>query len=175
MNFPQILIGVGSNLGDRLLTMQKAASLINVAIGPVLKAAPLYETYPMGAADLFFYNSVLLVHTEFAPEIIMEKLLSIETDLGRERKVHWGNRSIDLDILLYKPTEDLKTLELSLPIVTIPHPFMLERDFVMVPAAEIAGNWKHPKSNLSLEKELQNRGFKIEIVKTKWLDDLSLP
>jgi 2-amino-4-hydroxy-6-hydroxymethyldihydropteridine diphosphokinase len=130
---------LGSNLGDRNAILGKAVSLINSKIGEVILKSKIYETAPWGGVEQPAYlNQVLMVKTTLSPEIILKDVLEIEKDLGRERVVKWGARSLDIDILFYDDiiinTDDLK----------IPHPFIHQRKFVLVPLVEIAPNFVHP-------------------------------
>src|SRR5690606_33229823 len=94
------VIGLGSNLGDRHAYLERAWQLVEGRLGSVLKASPWYETQPLGAADQLFLNGALLCAADLAPEPMLAGLLAIEADLGRVRRERWGNRVIDLDLLL---------------------------------------------------------------------------
>lgn len=130
---------LGSNLGDRNAILNKAVFLINSRIGEVILKSKIYETAPWGGVEQPAYlNQVLMVKTTLSPETTLKDVLEIEKDLGRERIVKWGARSLDIDILFYDEiiinTDDLK----------IPHPFIHLRKFVLVPLVEIAPNFVHP-------------------------------
>lgn len=133
-------IALGSNMGDRLNYLEKVLSCFESY--PQLKmrkASSIYETAPWGKTDQPpFLNCVLEIDTSFTPQMLLETLREIERQLGRERKEKWGPRTIDLDILLYGD-EIINT-----PDLTIPHPRMSQRAFVMIPLIEIAPELIHP-------------------------------
>lgn len=151
------LIAMGSNLGLRTETLHHGIKLLNERCGVVTAVAPFYETVPIGAADKPFINSALLLQTDCAPGELLRLALSIEAELGRTREVHWGNRTLDLDILL--ATDNERSLIQQEKGLTIPHPRLLERDFALVPAADIAPDWVHPASGLTLAEECRRRGY----------------
>ena len=156
------LIALGSNLGDRSAQLRAAVSAVNSCIGPVLATAPFYVTEPIGAADQTFLNSAVTVAASLDPEAVLSKLLNIETELGRVRAERWGNRLIDLDVLLWQRLDSSgrwESASWSSPTLTVPHPEMLKRAFVMIPAAVIAPDWIHPHSGNSLEAEAACRNY----------------
>lgn len=136
----QVLIALGSNEGDRRAIILKALEEIAVHCGPIRAQSSLQETEPVGVADKMFLNGVCIITTALAPEQLLNALMKIERTLGRVRTVHWGNRTIDLDIILWKKA-DGTMLQHGSPSLTIPHPRALERPFVMDPAKEIAADW----------------------------------
>lgn len=94
----------------------------------------VYETPPWGIEEQpAFYNMVACIETEFAPVEVLHRMQRIETALGRVRDIHWGPRTMDIDLLCMEGGETVKTEELQLP-----HPYLLDRAFVLVPLAEIA-------------------------------------
>ncbi len=133
-------VALGSNMGDSRNTLQSAIKQLNATkTSAVTKAATIIETEPWGNTDQAkFHNSVVELRTLLSPATLMSLLLNIEKDYGREREVKWGPRTLDLDLLLY---DDLVTDD---PYVTIPHPLMEERSFVLEPLSEIAPNVIHP-------------------------------
>jgi len=133
-------IGLGSNQGEPVENIKKALKLIDGAKGIKITAvSSLYLTEPEGYEDQpWFYNCVAEIETGLSPQELLETLQHIENGLGRVRTVRWGPRTIDLDILLY----DLCLVNTEQ--LTIPHPRMEERAFVMVPLAEIAGGALFP-------------------------------
>lgn len=128
------LIGLGSNMGDRLQFLQRAVMHLDQNIGIHVSAvSSVYETAPVGpAAQAWFLNAVVAVDTNLDPVTLLQRTQAIERALGRETTYHWGPRTIDLDILLYGDTQ-IKTA-----ILTIPHPELCQRAFVMVPLLELA-------------------------------------
>ena len=127
-------IGLGANLGDRGETMRTA--LRRIAAHPQIRLAAVsafYETPPWGKTDQpSFLNAAACLMTDMTPRALLAALQEIERALGRVRREHWGARTIDLDIL---HIEGLETAEEAL---TLPHPYLSERAFVLVPLAEIA-------------------------------------
>jgi 2-amino-4-hydroxy-6-hydroxymethyldihydropteridine diphosphokinase len=135
---------LGANLGDRKSNLEKAAQLIEKRIGIIIARSALYETKPWGKTDQpDFLNQVLLLETEQTPENILKSALTIELDMGRIRKEKWGARLIDID-LLYVGDQILNSENL-----TLPHPGIAQRRFVLEPLAELAPDFIHPVLNKS--------------------------
>lgn len=127
-------LGVGTNLGDRMgnirEALRKLRDLPTIRLGRV---SSVYETAPVGLTDQpDFLNLIVSVRTGLAPPALLGALLNIENQMGRVRTERWGPRVIDLDLLLYGGER------VSLPELTVPHPRLRERAFVLVPLAEIA-------------------------------------
>lgn len=161
----EYLIGLGSNTGDRTVFLNQAVDAIHSIVGPVTALSTIYETEPLGAADALFLNAAIRVLSNLNPDKVLASLLEIEKDLGRIRTKKWGNRTIDLDILLVQtsnPHGVLLQARVDSESLTIPHPEMLQRDFVMIPAAEIAGNWIHPDTHSTLSKETAGRFYRLK-------------
>ncbi len=138
----QMIIGVGSNKGNREAFIQRARQQLEVdECYRVLAEAPFFENPaqggPSGQGD--FLNTAWLIETNFGPHQCLHRLQGIEQDLGRIRTVENGVRTIDLDLLLCDAVPIIDNAVLS-----IPHPRMLERDFVMRPINAIAPDWIHP-------------------------------
>ncbi|MBK6948846.1 MAG: 2-amino-4-hydroxy-6-hydroxymethyldihydropteridine diphosphokinase [Haliscomenobacter sp.] len=135
-----VYLGLGTNLGDRLNNLERARILIQERIGPVRIQSSVYQTEPWGLKDQpEFYNQVLLLETGLAPpEVILDVILHIEKEMGRIRHLKWDRRLIDIDILFF----DREVLQLDR--LTIPHPLMEKRNFVLAPLAEIAPDFLHP-------------------------------
>ncbi|MCL5289902.1 MAG: 2-amino-4-hydroxy-6-hydroxymethyldihydropteridine diphosphokinase [Firmicutes bacterium] len=127
-------IGLGSNLGNREANIKKALELLHHPPAAVVKrVAPFYRTAPVGfTGQAEFLNTVAEVDTTIQPAELLRLLLSIEVELGRERTVRWGPRTIDLDLLLYG------CLQINEPDLIVPHPRLHERAFVLVPLADLA-------------------------------------
>jgi len=143
-----------------------ATAAIARNVGHVLITAPLFISEPIGAADQTFLNSAIMIASDLSPDVVLTKLLTIEQELGRIRQERWGNRSIDLDLLLWQRRDPGQQDHLSWssacwnsPQLQIPHPEMLKRDFVMIPAVFIAPEWLHPHSARTLAAELTASGF----------------
>lgn len=152
MNPPKpVYIALGSNQGDRLEYLRQATLEIHRKIGQITDISPVYETPAWGFEGNAFLNACVVVNSRFSAEEIMTILLQIETRLGRERKAGSGyqNRTIDLDLILYDQ-EVIVSRFLSLP-----HPEMQNRKFVLLPLADIAGEVKHPVTRLTIKELLQ--------------------
>jgi 2-amino-4-hydroxy-6-hydroxymethyldihydropteridine diphosphokinase len=129
-------IGLGSNLGD-------SAGLLTLAIDSlqahpqiqVTKVASYYGTKPIGPPQPDYLNSAVTISTNLSPWALLGILQEIENNSGRERQIHWGARTLDLDLLLYG------CWYIDTPSLQVPHPHMVDRGFVLVPLAEIAGDW----------------------------------
>lgn len=130
-----VYLGLGSNIGNRKRMIAQAIENINKQVGVVVRQSALYETKPWGfESPNDFINAAICCETELAPRALMRKLQSIELQMGRVGKTigeQYQDRVIDIDILLY---DDIKVNE---PDLKIPHPYMREREFVMIPLKEI--------------------------------------
>ena len=146
-----VYLSIGSNLGDRLLHLQLAVGMIAYRIGEIKSLSKVVETPAWGFEGEAFYNACLAVDTPLRPEEVLTQLLEIEEFLGRKRseKNGYQSRTIDLDIVFYGDRV-LKTDRL-----TLPHPRMQERNFVLAPLAEIAPAVEHPESKLTVESLLK--------------------
>jgi 2-amino-4-hydroxy-6-hydroxymethyldihydropteridine diphosphokinase len=135
----KVYLLLGSNLGDRKRIFEEAITRIEAVTERIIRSSSVYETDPWGFADgPNFLNQVLLVETERSPRDVLEQLLSIESQLGRQRTAKKGARTLDIDILFY---DDLVVDE---PDLVIPHPRLTYRRFVLIPLNEIAGDFIHP-------------------------------
>ena len=136
-----IYLGLGTNLGNRMSNLQRAISSMSQVM-TVTAVSPIYESEPWGVTDQpMFLNMCLEATTVLNPKTLLHFLKNLENEMGREETIKWGPRIIDIDILLY----DDQVLENS--TLTIPHPYMHEREFVMVPLANIAPDVVHPVLN----------------------------
>lgn len=134
-----VYIGIGSNLDDRHNNCHRAIKLLKHNGLLVTKQSSMYETEPWGVNDQpFFINMAIELKTELKPLELLELLKKIEKDMGRKETARWGPRIIDLDILLYNQ------ITLHAEALTIPHPLMHERDFILKPLSEIAEDLMHP-------------------------------
>ncbi len=128
-----VYLSFGSNLGNRDALIQTAlAALPKATAGRLLAVSRLYETAPWGVTDQPpFLNGVALLDTPLAPPDLLAALKGLEAAAGRQAGPRWGPRPLDLDILLYND------LHLTTPTLTIPHPRLLERRFVLQPLADL--------------------------------------
>jgi 2-amino-4-hydroxy-6-hydroxymethyldihydropteridine diphosphokinase len=121
-------VGLGSNLGDREATIRGAVE----ALPGVVAVSTLRETDPVGVTEQpAFLNGAVVLETDLSARELLELLLSVERSLGRERRERWGPRTIDLDLLLYGDEA------IDEPGLTVPHPRLHERRFVLEPLAEL--------------------------------------
>lgn len=148
-------IALGSNLGDKEKNLRRALLLLTQQGVEVVRVSSFLSTEPYGVTDQpQFLNAVACVRTSLTPLALLDVLLATELAMGRVRLRHWGERNIDLDLLLY---EDVV---LDLPRLHLPHPDMQNRDFVLLPLAEIAPELKHPtlqKTIYELKENLMSR------------------
>ncbi len=127
-------LSLGANLGNREETLWEAVRRIGAAEGvEIVAVSSVYETEPWGRIDQpRFLNLAVAVETTLSPEALLALAQKIEKELGRVRHERWGARTIDIDILCFEGVER------NTPDLTLPHPYMTERAFVLVPLAEIA-------------------------------------
>lgn len=136
---PETYLLLGGNLGDRPSYLSQAREGIGAQVGRILRCSSLYETAAWGnTAQPAFLNQVLAVQTSLEPEQLLQKINSLEQELGRVRQEHWGARVIDIDILFYGD------LVLQSQRLTVPHPQLHLRRFTLMPLAEIAPALLHP-------------------------------
>lgn len=142
-----VFLGLGSNVGDRENQLKEAIRLLDEQSGiKVVKVSSFYETEPVGYVDQpDFFNLCVEIQTELSPKAVLERGLAIEQQLHRVRKERWGPRTLDIDILLYG---DQIIEEQDL---TIPHPRMTERAFVLIPLQEIAPNKVEPRTQTKIK------------------------
>ncbi len=133
-------IGFGSNIGDRLKHIQNAIHALSKTSGITLQAiSSIYKTAPVGyETQGEFLNGVVVIQTNLSPLSLLHTLKDIETAVGRQHRIRWGPREIDLDLLIYGD------LCLQAEKLTVPHPEMHLRRFVLAPLVEIAPKLVHP-------------------------------
>ena len=139
----QAYLGLGSNIGDRKQLLLTAIDLIgNIKGIKVTKQSSIYETAPIGYTDQpNFLNLCLEIETKLSPQQLLKHCLDIEQQLHRVREIRWGPRTLDIDILLYSDNI-IETDNLS-----VPHPRMQERAFVLIPLNDIASDKQNPRLN----------------------------
>ncbi len=134
-------LGLGSNLGDKNRHLIDAILLIAERVGEVKRVSTFLPSEPWGyKSNNGYLNAVILVQTSLSPLKLLAETQQIELSMGRQQKTvnHYSDRVIDIDILFYNNEI------IDLPELKIPHPLMLERDFVLVPLTEIEPNLIHP-------------------------------
>lgn len=148
-------VGVGSNLGDREATIRSAIARLGAHPGiRIVQCSALIETEPVGPPQPRYLNGALAVETSLEPPWLLAELLRIERELGRVRDpaVRMGPRTLDLDLLLYGDRV------IDEPGLTVPHPRMPERAFVLIPLAEIAPNAVNPRCGRTVASLVRDLG-----------------
>ena len=147
----RVFIAVGSNLGERLNLLKRAAKLAGqTGALKIFRVSPVYETEPAGGPPQGKYlNAVWEAETDLNPEGLLQKLLEVEAGLGRKRGERNAPRTIDLDILFYGDQV------VHQPGLVIPHPRLHERDFVLKPLADLAADLMHPKLKKTVKELLE--------------------
>jgi 2-amino-4-hydroxy-6-hydroxymethyldihydropteridine diphosphokinase len=141
-------LSLGSNVGDREAQLRAALACLQRE-GRVVAVSSLYETEPVEFTDqAWFLNCAVALETTDTPEQLMSALLQIEQQMGRKRIQRKGPRTIDIDILLFGNTI------LGTPALTVPHPAMQQRRFVLQPLAEIAPTVQHPVLKQTIQELL---------------------
>lgn len=152
-----VIIGLGSNQGERMVTLASASQSLPPKV-LVIQHSPIYETRPWGFSDQpDFLNQVVIAQTELTPSDLLAYLKQLEVRLGRTPTFRNGPRVIDLDILFYDD------LIFESPTLTIPHPGVASRAFVLAPLADIAPDFCHPvcgKTMRELLAEVDSRDVK---------------
>ena len=151
-NRKRVYIGLGSNVGNRLNCLQTAIDAIHYEVGSVTKISSCYHTPALGFEAPPFLNACIEIRTYWSAELLISKLLQIEENLGRKRynDGQYHSRTIDLDILFFGD----EIIEND--ILTVPHPRLENRQFVLQPMVEIAADFHHPKLNQSMTSLLGN-------------------
>ena len=143
---------IGSNVGDRLGHLQQAVDELNAQVGHIVRLSSVYQSSSWGYEGEEFLNMCVEVSTSLTPEMVLEKILAIESGLGRTRKPggSYEDRILDIDLLFFED-EVIFYDELK-----VPHPRMLERRFVLLPLSEIAPNFIHPIAKKSIQSCLES-------------------
>lgn len=135
----RIVLHLGSNLVWRNRHLLQARQLLREQLGTEIRSSAVYETSAWGIEDQpDFLNQACLFETQLTPEQALSAALRIEQQLGRQRLRKWGERCIDIDLIFYEQ------IIVNSPTLTLPHPWMQQRRFVLVPLADIVPDWEHP-------------------------------
>lgn len=141
----RVFLGLGSNLGDRMENLERGLQILGEKMR-LVKVSSVYETEPWGVVEQpAFLNCVVEGETSASPEGVLEILKEAERLVGRRATFEWGPREFDADLLFYG------NRIVNLPQLTVPHPRMQERAFVLVPMAEIAPDFVHPLMGMSMK------------------------
>ena len=146
-----IVLSLGTNEGDRELNLERARALLERSGVKILASSVIYETEPVGTADQqYFLNQVLTVKSRRSPMRLLELCQQLEKKMGRLKSFKNAPRIIDIDILFYKNviTEDVK--------LTLPHPLLQERNFILEPLAEILPDQRHPLLAMTMAQLLDD-------------------
>jgi 2-amino-4-hydroxy-6-hydroxymethyldihydropteridine diphosphokinase len=160
----KVVLGIGGNKGDRASYLAKAREALAKEVA-LISISQVYESEPWGgvATNGNFLNQVLLIQTNLSPLALLQLTQKIEHALGRTREQHWGDRTIDIDILYFGDQVSSDTQ------LTLPHPYLSERRFVLQPLAEILPLMNHPvvgKSAVQLLEECRDLG-RVSIWKSR--------
>ena len=151
---------LGSNLGYRHSYLEQAKELIGKHCGTIIQQSSVYETAAWGVADQpSFYNQVIVLQTTLLPETLMQQLLDIEESMGRKRTIKYGPRTIDIDIQLIDNLTNNSTL------LTLPHPYLPERRFALLPLSEVAPQLVHPVLHKTITELLSDCTDRLEVKK----------
>lgn len=158
-------LSLGANLGNREETLREAVRRLAVADGvKTLAVSSLYETEPWGKKDQpSFLNIAVSLQTTLSPEELLALTQAVETELGRVRHERWGPRTIDVDIL------HIEGVERNSPTLMLPHLYMTERAFVLVPLAEIAPDLIVKGRTVEEWRKLADDGSVICVAGPKWI------
>ncbi len=152
--FEKVVLILGGNKGDRKALLKLAVDAV-LELGELTLKSKIYETEAWGGvAKGLFLNQVVEIKTSYSPSELLAFIQKTETDLGRKREEHWGDRTIDIDIIYFGDSV-IDSSELR-----IPHPFLAERKFVLAPLAEVLPDFIHPllgKSSMELLKECEDK------------------
>ena len=155
-----VYLSLGSNLGDRAAHLQRALDELATAGLEVARVSPFFRTEPLDyRPQPWFLNGVAEIRTELLPLRLLSTLQRIERKMGRRRTLPKGPRTIDLDILFYD------NAVVRAPALTIPHPRIGERKFVLVPLGELVPDFRHPVTRKTVREMLSETADRSQIVR----------
>lgn len=158
-----ITLSLGSNEGNSKLILENACRLLQSEIGKLASISAFYSTKPWGNPNQpDFLNNALILQTEFSPQECLLIIQKIEIELGRIRTEKWGKRTIDIDVLFYD------NLTINEKNITIPHPEIENRNFVLQPLAEICPYFIHPILNKTIKELLLVCKDESEVIKLNY-------
>ena len=153
----------GSNLGERHVNLELAQQRIAAEAGAVLTASAVYETEPWGVHDQpWFLNQVLRISTAHQPQQLLAILKKVEKDISGEKQRHWGERLLDIDILFYG-NEIIEEDNLN-----VPHPQIINRNFTLIPLAEVAPEIVHPLLHKKIKDILKETKDTLKVKKWRY-------
>ena len=156
----EVYILLGGNVGDKSEIFEKTRKLINEQVGSITKQSSVYVTEPWGFESEVFWNQVIIAETTLNPLEVLNQTQIIETIMGRVRNsIHYEARTIDIDLLFYND------LVLNTSDLTLPHPKMGERKFVLIPLNEIAPDKHNPVSGLKVQEMLKLCSDPLKVVR----------
>lgn len=154
----EVFILLGGNEGDKHKIFSETLKMISADIGAIAILSSIYETEPWGFVSDLFWNQALIAETFLLPEDVLKCALEIEIKMGRNRtSENYEARPIDIDLMFYDD------LQIDTPNLTIPHPLIAQRRFILVPLAEIAPEKIHPVTGLTINKMLQICPDKLKV------------
>jgi 2-amino-4-hydroxy-6-hydroxymethyldihydropteridine diphosphokinase len=154
----RLVLIIGGNIGDRVFFLERSRELLNKLIGKEILASSIFETEAWGGCSIGAYlNQVLLFDTIFSAEKVLQKIHLVENHLERKRQIKWGDRTMDIDILYFGNSV------INTDTLTIPHPYISERRFVLVPLVEVMPDFIHPVYKVSHEALLNTCTDSLEV------------
>ncbi len=148
----QALLSLGTNQGDKPNNIRQCIALLHEEVGTVVKVSSLYESDSWGFESAVFYNCAVLMHTHLPAKKLLNKLLKTEIKMGRvrEQSETYLPRLIDIDLIAFD--EEI----VSSDKLTLPHPLLQERMFVLLPLKDLISDWKHPQTGISIAEMIKN-------------------
>jgi len=162
----QAILSLGTNQGQKLQNIEQCILFLHQEVGTIAKVSSLYESDSWGFESESFYNCAVVMHTDLPPKKLLKKILKIEGKMGRVREAtqEYRARIIDIDIVAYD--EEIVASEK----LSVPHPHLAERLFVLLPLHELIGNWQHPETKKSISEIIAHcpdRGKCVVVSKLK--------